>query len=184
MALLMVALMTWIAAHSRYSAADTLPDVVAMTQADFELYLCEQMEQCDAPMPHVEILARFDFESRTIYVVEGFDPRDLEHQSAMVHQLVHSLQALAGRSGGCRAVLVQEARQIENRWRTAHGLPPLPDASAGGCDSWTRTPLSPAAGDQRTTTKMVIPHAPRLPNVRRSALPLWHVACSPQQAAV
>lgn len=122
----MVALLTWIATHFGYSVPDTLPDVVAMTQADFELYLCEQMEQCDSPMPYAKILALFDFESRTVYIHQGFDPDDREHQSTMVRQLVHYRQALAGRSRSCRGVLVQEARQIENRWRTAHGLAPLP----------------------------------------------------------
>lgn len=121
----MGALLTWIAAHSGYAVPDTRPDMVAMTQADFETYLCEQMERCDSAMPQAEILALFDFESRTVYIREGFDPHDLEHQSTLVRQLVHFLQTLAGRSRACLGVLVQEARQIENRWRTAHGLPPL-----------------------------------------------------------
>lgn len=121
----MVALLTWIAAHSGYSVPDTLPDVVTMTQADFELYLCEQMESCESPTPHAEILALFDFESQTVYILQGLDPDDHEPQSTMVRQLAHFLQARAGRSRSCRGVLVQEARQIENRWRTAHGLAPL-----------------------------------------------------------
>ena len=128
---LMVALLTWIAAHSGYAVPETRPDVVAMAQADFEHYLCEQMEQCDSPMPHVEILALFDFSSRTIYIRQGFNPQDLEHQSTMVRQLVHFLQAQAGRSWNCRGVLVQEARQIESHWRVAHGLPPLPVTPLG-----------------------------------------------------
>jgi hypothetical protein len=127
----MVALLTWVAAHSGYSVPDTLPDVVAMTQFDFELYLCEQMEQCESPMPHAEILALFDFESRTVYIRQGFDPDDREHQSTLVRQLVHFLQALAGRSRNCRGVLVQEARQIENRWRTDHGLAAMPITPLG-----------------------------------------------------
>lgn len=127
----MVALLTWIAAHSGYSVPDTLPDVVAMTQADFELYLCEQMEQCDSPMPHIEILALFDFEKRTVYILEGFNPHNLEHRSTMVRQLVHFLQAHARRSRSCRGVLVQEARQLESHWRVAHGLPPLPVTPLG-----------------------------------------------------
>jgi hypothetical protein len=128
---LLLALVTWIAAHSGYPVPDTLPDVVAMTQADFELYLCEQMEQCDTPMPHAAILALFDFDSRTIYIRQGFDPGDREHQSTMVRQLVHFLQAVAGRSRACRGLLVQEARQIENRWRAAHDVPPLPVTPLG-----------------------------------------------------
>jgi hypothetical protein len=122
----MAALLTWIAAHSGYAVPETRPDVVAMAPADFELYLCEQMEQCDSPMPHVEILALPDLSSRAIYVRQGFDPQDLEHQSTMVRMLVQFLQAQAGRSRNCRRVLVQEARQIESHWRVAHGLPPLP----------------------------------------------------------
>lgn len=132
----MVALLAWIAAHSGYSVPDTLPDVVAMTQADFELYLCEQAEQCDSPVPHVEILALFDFAIRTVYIREGFDPQDLAHQSTMVRQLVHFLQAEAGRSRNCRGVLVQEARQIESHWRVAHGLPPLPVTPLGMLLEW------------------------------------------------
>jgi len=128
---LMVALLTWIAAHSGYSVPDMLPDLVAMTQADFELYLCEQMVQCDSPRPYLEILALFDFQSRTIYIREPLDPQDLEHQSTMVRQLVHFLQAHAGRSRSCQGALVQEARQIESRWRVAHGLPPLPVTPLG-----------------------------------------------------
>ncbi len=127
----MVALLTWIAAHSGHSVPDTLPDVVAMTQADFELYLCEQMERCDSPKPLLEILALFDFDTRTVYILEGFDPQDREHQSTMVRQLVHFLQAHAGRSRHCQGVLVQEARHIESHWRVAHGLPPLPVTPLG-----------------------------------------------------
>ena len=123
---LMVAVLTWIATNFGYSVPDALPDVVPMTQGDFELYLCERMERCDTPAPHAKILALFDFESRTIYILERFDPADREHQSTMVRQLVHFLQALAGRSRSCPGLLFQEARQIENRWRAAHGLEPLP----------------------------------------------------------
>jgi hypothetical protein len=123
---LMVALVTWIAATSDHSVPDTLPDVVAMTQTDFDLYLCEQMEQCSSPTPHAEILAFFDLESRAIYIVEGFDPRDVEHQSTMVRELVHFLLAPAVRGRGCRGVFVHEAHQITNRWRAARGLPALP----------------------------------------------------------
>jgi len=127
----MVALVTWIATHFGYPVPDTLPDVVAMTQADFELYLCEQIEQCDSPTPHAEILALFDFESRTAYMLQGFDPANREHQSTMVRQLVHFLQARAGRSRTCWGLLVQEARQIENRWRVIHGLPLVPVTPLG-----------------------------------------------------
>jgi hypothetical protein len=102
-----------------------------MTQAVFELYLCEQMEQCDSPMPHIEILALFDFENRTVYILEGFNPQNLEHRSTMVRQLVHFLQAHARRNRSCRGVLVQEARQLESHWRVAHGLPPLPVTPLG-----------------------------------------------------
>jgi hypothetical protein len=128
---LMVALLTWIGAHSGYSVPDAVPDVIAMTQTDFKLYLCEQVEQCDSPMPHIEILALFAFENLTVYVLEGFDPRNVEQQSTMVRMLVHFLQAHAGRAGICRGILVQEARQIESQWRVSHGLPPLPITPIG-----------------------------------------------------
>lgn len=128
---LMAALVTWIAAHSGYAIPETLPDVVAMTQDDFGLYLCEKMEPCDSPRHHAEILAVFDFESRTVYIREGFDPRDLEHQSTMVRQLVHFLQARAGRQRHCVGLLVREARQLENLWRSAHDLPVLPVTPLG-----------------------------------------------------
>lgn len=119
----MIALLTWVATHIGYSVPDTLPDVVAMTQADFELYLCEQMEQCDSPTPHAEILALFDFETRTIYIRGGFDPANREHQSTMVRQLVHYLQALGGRNRLCSGLPIQEARQIENRRARRDGRP-------------------------------------------------------------
>ena len=61
----------------------------------------------------------------------GFDPANREHQSTMVRQLVHFIQALAGRSQICRGVLIQEARQIENYWRVAHNLPPLSASPLG-----------------------------------------------------
>jgi hypothetical protein len=48
----------------------------------------------------------------------------------MVRQLVHFLQALAGRSQICRDVLIQEAPQIESYWRVAYNLPP-----------WSASPL-------------------------------------------
>jgi hypothetical protein len=37
-----------------------------MTHIDFELYICGQMMPCDSPAPHAEILALFDFDSRTV----------------------------------------------------------------------------------------------------------------------
>jgi hypothetical protein len=127
----MVALLTWISAHSGHSAPDRLPDVVAMSQAEFELYFCEQMERCEAPGRELGVLAVFEFETQTVYMHEGFAPQDLEHQSTMVRQLVHFLQALEGSGKGCRGLLVQEARQVESRWRVAHGLPPLPVTPLG-----------------------------------------------------
>lgn len=66
MKLLIVALLGWIAAHSDHSRPEHPAGRVAMTQIDFELYICEQMMQCDSPAPHVEILALFDFDSRTV----------------------------------------------------------------------------------------------------------------------
>ena len=124
---LAAALLAWIATATRDSSVlDTLPDVVALTEADFNLYLCEQVEQCYLAMPSREILAFFDFESRAIYISERFDAHDVEHQSAMVREVVHFLQAPAGRSRGCRGLQAQEARQVANRWRAARGLPAAP----------------------------------------------------------
>jgi hypothetical protein len=121
-----VALLTWIADGSDYSVPDRRPDVVAMATADFALLLCEQVEQCDVARRSVDTVAFFDFESRTIYVSEQFDPHDIEHQSTMVRELVHFLHALDGRGRGCRGILAQEARRIANRWRADHGLPAAP----------------------------------------------------------
>lgn len=126
---LMVALTIWIAATTDYSIPDTLPDVVAMPQTDFDLYLCEQLEQCSSPTSHAQIPAFFDLRSRAIYIVEGFDPRDVEHQSTMVRELVHFLLAPSVRGRGCRGVFAQEARRITNHWRAARGLPALPLSS-------------------------------------------------------
>jgi hypothetical protein len=124
---LVAALLAWIAAATRgYPVLDTPPDVVALTEADMSLYLCEQVEQCHLAMSSPEIVAFFDFDSRAIYILEGFDPHDVEHQSAMVRELVHFLQAHAGRGRGCRGVLAQEAHQVANRWRAARGLPAAP----------------------------------------------------------
>lgn len=122
---LMAAILSWIAEASDSSIPGTLPEVVAMAQGDFDLYLCEQtqMEPCSSPTPHAKVLAFFDLESQVIYIVAGFDPGDVEHQSTMVHELVHFLQAPARRGGGCRGVFAQEARQVTNRWRAARGLP-------------------------------------------------------------
>ena len=124
--LLAIDLLAWTAAATGHSVPDPPPDVVTLTEADFKLYLCEQVEQCHFAVRPTEILAFFDFESRAIYIPEGFDPHDVEHQSAMVRELVHFLQAHAGRGRGCRGVLAQEARQVANRWRAAHGLPAAP----------------------------------------------------------
>jgi hypothetical protein len=124
---LAAALLAWIAvATPGSSVLDTLPDVIALTEADFNLYLCEQVEHCHLAMPSREILAFFDFESRAIYIPEGFDPHDAEHQSAMVRELGHFLQAHTGRGRGCRGLLAQEARQVTDRWRAARGLAAAP----------------------------------------------------------
>jgi hypothetical protein len=123
---LATALLAWIAAATGHSFPDSTPEVVTLTEADFELYLCEQVEQCHLAPPPTEILAFFDFESQAIYIPEGFDPHDTDHQSAMVRELVHFLQAHVGRGRGCRGVLTQESRQVANRWRAARGLPAAP----------------------------------------------------------
>jgi hypothetical protein len=123
---LAAALLAWVAAATGHPVPDTPPDVVTLTEADFELYLCEQVEQCHLEVRPAEILAFFDVESRAIYIPEKFDPDDVEHQSAMVRELVHFLEAHAGRSPGCRGLLAQEARQVANRWRAGRGLPAAP----------------------------------------------------------
>lgn len=123
---LAAALTAWMVAATGHSVPDPPPDVVVLTEADFKLYLCEQVEQCHLAMRPTEFLAFFDVESRAIYIPEGFDPDDVEHQAAMVRELVHFLQAHADRAGGCRRVLAQAARQVANRWRAARGLPAAP----------------------------------------------------------
>jgi hypothetical protein len=123
---LAAALLAWTTVAAGHSVPDSPPDVVILTEADFKVFLCEQVERCHSALRPTEILAFFDFASQAIYIPEGFDPDDVEQQSAMVRELVHFLQATAGRGRGCRGVLAQEARQVANRWRAARGLPAAP----------------------------------------------------------
>ena len=114
------ALLAWIATATRDSSVlDTLPDVVALTEADFNLYLCEQVEQCYLAMPSREILAFFDFESRAIYISEGSMPMTSSTSQRWCARWFTSsrpLRVAAAAAAACRP-------KRRARWRIAGARP-------------------------------------------------------------
>lgn len=124
---LMFALFSWIVANSSYTMPSALPAVEYREQMQMRrMFFCEDPAQCDeAKLPHILIAAIYEHKTRSVYLPNGFDPRNLANQATLVHELTHHLQELAGKFKNieCFGPLEYEAYRIEDRWLASQGLP-------------------------------------------------------------
>jgi hypothetical protein len=66
-------------------------------------------------------LALYHADSGTVLLRSDWDMRDLRDRSILVHELVHHLQANAGREYVCKGAMERQAYDIQAAWLEARG---------------------------------------------------------------
>lgn len=74
-----------------------------------------------SPVQPGEVVAAYDHGSRTIYLMEGWDGSDPPGLSALVHEMVHHLQAAAGARFACPAERERLAYEAQDAWLRLFG---------------------------------------------------------------
>ena len=127
---LLFGLLSWIVANSTYAMPSALPAIKYRTQAEMQImHFCGDEAVCDVKtlpsVKNIRIAAIYNSEKREMYLPHGFDFQAPLDQATLVHELVHHLQALAGKFAdvSCSGPLEYEAYRIEDRWLAAQGLP-------------------------------------------------------------
>jgi hypothetical protein len=116
---LVLALMTWISATSGLPMAEAPPDIVRVSPREMAR-LAHPRGVID---PEVEsgYLALYHADSATILLRRDWDREDLRDRSLLVHELVHHLQAQAGRSYPCPGAREREAYEVQGAWLDRRG---------------------------------------------------------------
>jgi hypothetical protein len=63
-----------------------------------------------------DVMAAYDDDSRTIYLMEGWTGRSPAELSVLVHEMVHHLQASAGMRFACPAEREELAYRAQDAW--------------------------------------------------------------------
>ena len=66
-------------------------------------------------------LALYHADSQTVLLRRDWDMRDLRDRSVLVHELVHHMQAAAGREYVCKGAMEREAYEVQSAWLEARG---------------------------------------------------------------
>ena len=118
---MMVAMLVWIGAHTDYRTDRELPNLVLTTPHNLcARYGIAQKSRCDG-----QRLRGFYDKDLTIYLGTDFDAARPEHQSWLLHELVHYVQWANGEEAAtCLGHLELEAYDLQDAWRVDRGLAP------------------------------------------------------------
>jgi len=108
-------LIAWIAAHSEYPAP-AIPRIVFLPTRE----LARRFHGDDAGGP-LRVEALYHHPSATIYLCDCWDPDDPVDQSALLHELVHHMQATSHAQGPCRGALEAEPYRLQAEWLSEQG---------------------------------------------------------------
>lgn len=116
---LMTAMMVWIAGVSGLPVPESPPKVVQLSPRE----LAERISPDGAYDPAMarRYLALYHADSGTILLREDWDPGTLRDRSVLLHELVHHMQASAGRRYPCRGARERAAYEIQAQWLERHG---------------------------------------------------------------
>ncbi|MBK1668127.1 hypothetical protein CKO28_08770 [Rhodovibrio sodomensis] len=112
-------LMVWISSVSELPLPENLPEITRVEPAQMAS-LANGPGAAD-PTEDRGYLALYHAESRTVLLRSDWDMGDLRDRSILVHELVHHLQAEAGRDYVCRGAMEREAYEIQAAWLEERG---------------------------------------------------------------
>jgi hypothetical protein len=112
-------LMVWISSVSGLPLSDDTPEITRVDPA--EMARLAKGPGVAAPDVKSGYLALYHADSRTVMLRRDWDMRDLRDRSILVHELVHHLQAEAGRDYVCKGAMEREAYDIQADWLEARG---------------------------------------------------------------
>ncbi|WP_143006260.1 DUF6647 family protein [Limimonas halophila] len=115
----MVALMTWIASVSGLPEPENPPAVRRLSAEE----IVARARPPQARQPHAgrSYVALYRAGTRTILLRDDWSRDSLRDRSILVHELVHHMQAAAGRDYPCPGAREREAYGIQGRWLKRQG---------------------------------------------------------------
>lgn len=116
------ALLTWISSQTTYSTIVELPNIVFTNRHNMcALYGIHEKGRCEAAQ-----LKGFYDKELTIYLGLDFDINNPNHQSRLLHELVHYVQWSNNKnSSTCLGQLEVEAYDLQDKWRGDNQLKPI-----------------------------------------------------------
>lgn len=121
---IMLAMVAWLNLHTEFDMQINLPNVVFMEPAN----LCNAYGISDPGTCKATQLLGFYNKSQTIYLTSDFNISNPQHQSYLLHELVHYLQWQNGEGKGCWGTLEVEAYNLQDEWRYQHHVNSQTDA--------------------------------------------------------
>lgn len=118
----------WIAANGDLPPPATLPDLKRVSPRALEVI------RLGGHDPAAGIEALYDDATATIYLRAGWTGTTPAEMSILVHEMVHHLQAEAGRTYPCPGAREAEAYALQETWLAGHGSSL---AAAFGIDAMT-----------------------------------------------
>ena len=112
-------LMVWISSVSGLPLSEDTPEITRVEPAE----IARLANGPGVADPDVEsgYLALYHADSGTVLLRSDWDRQSLRDRSILVHELVHHLQAAAGRDYVCRGAMEREAYDIQAAWLEARG---------------------------------------------------------------
>ncbi len=112
-------LMVWISSVSGLPLSEDTPEITRVEPAE----IARLANGPGVADPDVEsgYLALYHAGSGTVLLRSDWDRQSLRDRSILVHELVHHLQAAAGRDYVCRGAMEREAYDIQAAWLEARG---------------------------------------------------------------
>ncbi len=115
---IMLTMVAWLNLHTEYDMQINLPNVVFVEPAN----LCFSYGITDPGTCEATQLLGFYNKSQTIYLTSEFDITNRQHQSYLLHELVHYLQWHNGEGSNCWGNLEVEAYKLQDEWRFQQNL--------------------------------------------------------------
>lgn len=117
---LLLALMVWISANTNYNYYQEAPNVAYVSYETLHYMQFADKVPFDKNKRMVDAL--YVFEQETIYLPTGFVPDSPTKLAILVHELVHHIQTLSGRSWPCVAAMELEAYILQEKFLHSMGL--------------------------------------------------------------
>lgn len=118
---LMLSLLIWLGMNSDFNLPknkNALPRIEYKTADTMKVIVYGAI----GPSIPKEVKASYDDRKNILYLLNGFNPKDLSEQRTMLHELVHFLQFYNKRKYKCRNVAEVEAFRLATKWGQEQGI--------------------------------------------------------------